>query len=72
MNTITPIDIVDRPVDPYRIIPILEEFRKIWEKHPKDTFCQIISRISEKEYSRDYAIYMTDDELIAAIQNYNV
>lgn len=71
MNTlIKPIDIVDNPTDPYRIIPILEEIRKIWNEEPKRTLGQVLTRVIDKEFELDYMAEITDDELLAALQNY--
>lgn len=71
MNTlIKPIDIVDNPTDPYRIVPILEEIRKIWNEEPKKTLGQVLTRAIDKEFELDYMAEITDDELLAALQNY--
>lgn len=69
-NLINPIDIVDNPTDPYRIIPILEEIRKIWNEEPKRTLGQVLTRIIDKEFELDYMAEITDDELLAVLQNY--
>jgi len=71
MNTlIKPIDIVDNPIDPYRIVPILEEIRIIWNEEPKRTLGQVLTRVIDKEFELDYMAEITDDELLAALQNY--
>lgn len=71
MNTlIKPIDIVNNPTDPYRIVPILEEIRKIWNEEPKRTLGQVMTRVIDKEFELDYMAEITDDELLAALQNY--
>jgi hypothetical protein len=71
MNTlIKPIDIVDNPTDPYRIVPILEEIRIIWSEEPKRTLGQVLTRVIDKEFELDYMAEITDDELLAALQNY--
>lgn len=73
MNTITPIEIVDRPTDPYRIICILEELRKVWGLEPGKTLGQILADVLRNEYRDDKISFIsgiTDDELVAAIQNY--
>jgi hypothetical protein len=69
-NLITPIEIVDKPTDPYRITCILEELRKVWNKNPERTLGEIIAAILEREYKPVYLTYITDDEFLAAIQNY--
>lgn len=71
MNTlIKPIDIVDNPTDPYRIVPILEEIRVIWNEESKRTLGQVLTRAIDKEFELDYMAEITDDELLAALQNY--
>jgi hypothetical protein len=69
-NIITSIEIVDRPTDPYRIVGILEELRRVWNIESKKTLGQIFYQIIDKEYELDYITEITDDELLAAIQNY--
>lgn len=70
MNTIAPIEIVDNPTDPYRIVCMLEELRRVWDKEPKRTLGEILRQILKSEWD-GYEIYsITDDEIVAAIQNY--
>lgn len=67
---ILPVDVADNPTDPYRIVPILEELRKVWNKEPKRTFGEILALVIDKEFELDYITEITDDEFLAAIQNY--
>lgn len=68
-NIITPLEIVDKPQDPYRIAPILEELRTIWSNKSSMTFGEVVCMIINKEYELDHLQEMSDDEFLAAIQN---
>lgn len=68
---ITPLEIVDRPTDPYRIIGILEELRRVWSIEPRKTLGEFLAEVCHKEYKNRPIYEITDDELLAAIQNYN-
>ena|ERR1700690_1546366 len=70
---ISPKEIAERPTDPYRVIPFLEELRHVWDKSPEKTFGQTLARILHDEYGYDKTGFIesiTDDELLASIQNY--
>lgn len=71
MNNITPLEIADRPTDPYRIVGILEEVRRAWDKEAHLSLGEFLAQIAGKEYTEEYLIKMKDDELIAAIQNFS-
>jgi uncharacterized protein YihD (DUF1040 family) len=67
---ISPKEVAERPTDPYRIIGILEELRRCWDKSPNKTLGQILRRVVETEYQGDTVYTLHDDELLACIQNY--
>lgn len=67
---ISPKEISENPSDPLRIGLILYELRGLWIENPNLTLGQLLRRVIENEYNKEYFYTMTDDELVAAIQNY--
>ena len=67
---ITPEEVRENPTDPYRIIPILEEFRRAWEKNPEESFIRTLVRIVAIEDVVIDARLITDDLFINAIGKY--
>jgi hypothetical protein len=66
---ISPKDIATNPTDPYRIVPFLEEVRRLWDTEPGKTFAQICCRIVETEFHAEYIKEISDGEFLAALQN---
>ena len=71
---ISPKDIANNPTDPYRIIPFLEEVRRIWDTESGKTFAQILRLILNDEFvlaewNNNTIFELSDDEFLAALQN---
>lgn len=66
---ILPSEVAQYPSDPYRIIPILEEIRKVWDKEPGKTLGQILAATLYPKYSPHDIYTIFDDEFLAALQN---
>lgn len=67
---ISPKEIAEYPTDPYRIIPLLDEIRRVWDNEPGKTLCQILLSIIEPEFTAHDIYNLSDDEFLAALQNY--
>ena len=67
---ITPLEIADDPINSFRIIPFLEELRRLWESKPGKTFAQICRLITESEYIPEAFFTLSDEEFLISLQNY--